>query len=69
MCIRDSYYFDLSNSGGTFTFDQISAGDYELSVSDLNGENVHTQQINVKKGEQKKITIEIPESTKFDFFG
>ena len=65
----DSYYFDLSNSGGTFTFDQISAGDYELSVSDLNGENVHTQQINVKKGEQKKITIEIPESTKFDFFG
>ena len=66
---NDRYYANLADSNGTFTFDQISAGEYELEIIDVNGATSHTQQITVKVGEKKNVEVEIPESTKFDFSG
>ena len=62
------YFVDLADSDGSFTFDQIPAGDYELMVSDSNGQSNHSQQITIKPSEQKTILIKIPETSGFDVF-
>jgi hypothetical protein len=56
---KEHHSVDLADSIGHFQFDQLAAGEYELTVSNMNGEQLHQAQVMLEPQQTRSLSVAI----------